>query len=245
MAKEKISVSKLENISDEEMKKRFSDHTYSVRRAPLALFLVDGKIYHFAKDDVRRKDPMTLLEGDWDFEEVENPKLKVNFYPLSKLQVNVINKKFFQSRDDFDKLSHESMFESFKFEKRRVERLGTVSFTDAMEKFDCAISCNMDYYLSHREEIKKDCKLDEFQPMSKISKFEKFLPQNYYLKQVEKGLFFKLLKDIFGDEEDEEEGKEQTVILRDFRLVLPEDEFKIGTAERGDYYIGFFYLYSW
>lgn len=219
--------SKSRSISDSKIKRRFENHKYSIWNIPCALSFAKGKLYHFGKD-VRYED---LIKAQNDsVKKVTTREIKVKLHYLSKLDVGVINKRFFHSRKDFDKLSHESMFEYHKFKEESVKRLGDLHFTNAMKTFRCEITYNFEYYLSKRKEIKED-ELDEFQLENKTDS-----------KQLEKSLLFKFLIDIFGDEKDKEEEEEQTIIFRDFHLILDDGSFQIATAERGDCYIAFFNL---
>ena len=217
----------------EEIKEKFFNGAYStMQQMPCALCLWDGKIYHIGKN-VRHHNLLKSLQSVDSIEETPSQKLQVKFYCLSSLFIHMINAKCFFTREQFDKLCHDE-WNLNDFEQSNVKKLNEISFQGALSTyFNCKISCNMEHYFAHKDEMEQD--LNE-----RLSNSQ--LKEKNSLKVLQARLLFKLLQDTFGDEKDEKEQKEQTIILRDFRLVLDMHGFKVATAERGDFYIAFFYI---
>lgn len=225
---EKIVLTESEAIA----KAKFRSGEYFLQRIPCALYLKHSQVYRMGSD-VCNEDVHALQTAIPSLKGLKIQKLKVNFYYLSELRIGVISKMFFNSRRDIDEQTFKAWFSddtSRISKKKRVDK--SVSFGDTLKKFHCKISCNMKYYLSHKHVLESDLNevLDNFQPKSAS-----------YVRKLEKKLLFKLLMNIFGDQNDEKEHKDQTIFFKDFYMLLDWSEYKIATAERGDYYITFAY----
>lgn len=82
----------------------------------------------------------------------------------------------------------------------------------------------MKYYSSNKDELKKDLGHD-------------YNREDYSLKQLEEEVFYKLCLKIFGDEKDEEEAANSTIIFRDFRILYEGWDEIYATARRGKRYL--------
>lgn len=211
---------------------------FAIRRSPCVILVEDSDISYIGKD-VYCEDVLKSLERPKDLKKAGTVKIKVDFYILSQLYVCMIDKKFFSSRNVLDKMCFESWFsphKDFPFKEENVEEFGDVTFQDAFKKFDCTILCNIDYYLNHRNEIWRYLNTSKKRGFLRHQKNDEV-----YIRDLENEILFKLLIDVLGDIKDKEEHNKKTIILRDFRFIYSFGGYRIGTSERGNHYLLFFY----
>jgi len=209
---------------------------YSLMGAPRIL-VADRYGVFVHKDGPHQDDIKSLENMDWDENHLNAPKLKASSYGDYDLTIGMISTVHFDTRELLDKLYVEDFTKDPPISK--VER---ISFEEALGLLTVSISCDMDYYLSNREEMDKDLdrKVDNFDPNNK-----------HMMKELEAELFYKQSLKIFGEDEDNddvpaEEAADQTICqkvltLKEFHLLYSDGNNKIATARRGSSYILLFY----
>ena len=151
--------------------------------------------------------------------------------------VNTINERYFDSREDLDDFY---IPKEYRRPPSSSENIDKISLQDVFKKLNVTVSCNMDYYLKHHEEMEKDL-------IRKINESELNSPK------LEQELLYTLLCKIFGDSEPNNDKLEHTpndeskfdkvFMLKDFHILSNDYNIIHATAKRGNFYLLLFFAY--
>ncbi|CAF0736543.1 unnamed protein product [Brachionus calyciflorus] len=217
---------------------------YEPEEMPRVIFAHDKKI--LIHKNVLECDAMELMMGleEMNKDMFESSKIKIDIESYGDLFVsNVIDAKYFDSREEFDHFYVEDPFIfSHQFEKKS-SYFPTISFDDILNLIELTIFIDLEYYKTKNDELEKDIgrKLDK--KLVEMTEEE--------LELLEEELFYKLMCKLYGpepngesDDVQEEKCYSKKIIFKDFR-VLSEHEYKVlATARRGDRYFTFEYITS-
>jgi hypothetical protein len=163
-------------------------------------------------------------------------KLKADSYGDWYFEIRCIKTEHFESREKLDSLYIE---ESEREGDRECHNAQRTSLQKAMQVLDVDLSCNMEYYLNHRDQIEHD--------LNRQIDFNHELDSAENHTRLEQELLFKLLCRLFVPDdisnEDDISGiskYEKAFMLDDFRLLSSDGNDYFATAQRGDYFILFF-----
>ena len=164
---------------------------------------------------------------------IETNKL-ISPYRDSEFSVGTISTEHFESREKLDSLFLKYVNKPF---SQNYEK---ISIDEAFQMLNVDVSCNMEYYLDHKEEIEKDLdrKVDESELIN--------------VNKLEQELFYNQMLKLFGTEDvpesfdeslnKEEPNYEKACMLKDFH-ILCEENFHYATAQRGNHYLVFEYAF--
>ena len=164
------------------------------------------------------------------------PKLKGDSYGEFNFMVELINTNYFDSRAKFD-----DVFEKGSSKDPSVTMIECISLEEVLKLMEVEFSCNMDYYLSNKEEMEKDLG----RQLEKLDITNKDL-----MKQLDSELLYNQVMKIFGQESVDDSAIEQSsgdetrqkfLNFREFHLLYSDGNYKIATARRGDYYVRFLF----
>ncbi len=171
---------------------------------------------------------------------MQTHKLKQSSYGDLQFHIGMIHIKHFDSREILDNLYVYKSRQSFSPNFERI------SIDKALQHFDIDLSCNMDYYLTNKNEIEKDLN-------KKIVDLD--LNNDYQMRKLEKELFYNQMCKLFGENEDTsddiikaEDGEkknnyEKAFILKGFHMLFMDGNYKYATGRRGNYYLLFSFVY--
>ena len=172
----------------------------------------------------------------WDENKVKTEKIKGESYGYWDFIVQTINSGHFNSRGELDDLFLPNEFRTV---SNCCVQLNKIAINEAFERLNVDVSCNMDYYLKHPEEIEKD--------LNREKKEDEFNSP-----RLEQELFYAQMCQIFGESETSDEleqaGKNETnfdkvFMLKDFHLLSNDGNSIYATAKRGNFYLLFFFVY--
>jgi hypothetical protein len=182
----------------------------------------------------------SLEDMDWERDKIQTYKLKETSYGDLQFKIEMINTKYFDSREMLDKL-----FVS-KDRQTPFSNMEQISIEDALKYFSIELSCNMDYYLKTNHEIEKDLNRNNVN----ID-----LNDELAMKKLEKELFYNQMLKLFGEIEatsddiiiskdgDDKIFFEKAFILKDFHMLFMDGNYRMATARRGNYYLIFNFVY--
>ena len=170
---------------------------------------------------------------------IRTKKLKASSFGDWQFHIEMINKKYFENRDQFDNEVTCNKKSDYSDECAMIER---ISIKKAIKLCHVDFSINMKYYLKNLDELKKDLKRD----ISNIN-----LNDKLSVKELEDELFYNLMCELFGDSEADDAIKpendgsiyEKTYVLKNFRIIFFDGNTMWATAERGDYYLIIFFVF--
>ncbi|CAF1051622.1 unnamed protein product [Brachionus calyciflorus] len=156
-----------------------------------------------------------------------------------QFHVEMINKYYFENRDDFD---NRIVRKDNRTDPRERVYAKRISIKNAFKLCRIDFSCNMDFYLKNLNEMKLDLK----RKIDKINLNDKNL-----LKKLEEELFYNQMCELFGDSEADDAIKpendeslyEKTYVLKDFHILYLDGNTILASAERGNYYLNIFFVY--
>jgi len=217
---------------------RFESREYSILNVPRVLEMDGTGMY--VHSDGPYQDAIKSLEAlNWEREKLLTPKLKGFGWGDYTFLISVINTKYFETREKLDGMYSEEYRKDCP-----VSNVERISFEDVLKIMTITISCNVEYYLSHRDEMEKDLgrRLKNFDANNKDM-----------MKKLEMELFYNQVVKIFGEDNDgddnvtkgeEHETVEKVLTLRDFRLLYADGNERIASTQRGNYYFLFLYITS-
>jgi hypothetical protein len=168
---------------------------------------------------------------------VRTQKLVASSYSDWTLQIAMIKREHFESRERFDTMFLDDPDEQL------YDICERISMRKACESMSVKLAANMDFYLSpnHTHELEKDLK-------RKVTDYD---------TNLESELFYNQMCDLFGKEDDEDDHLDQKdekqqqqkdnyskeYMLKEFHFCsIPNTT--VATARRGNFYIGFYYTSS-
>jgi len=208
-----------ESLSIEEIKEKFENETYSLRRVPRILEIETGGIF------INRKAPYpneleSLEDMDWERDKVQTHKLKKRSYGDLQFKIGMINTKYFESREKLD-----CLFES-KTQETLSSNFERISIENALKHFSIDLSCNMEYYMENKHELEIDLKRKDVN-IDVNNELE--------MKKIEKELFYNQMCRIFGGNNEETsddyiqepdvdgEVYSKALILKDFHMFYKDE----------------------
>ena len=222
---------KSEKTSCLEIQRKFETFKYLVLDDTTCVLEVSYSGVYVHKDGPLNQDVVKSLSGRrWNTDKVLCQKFKGSSSGGEyKFFLKLVPTNFFESREKLDAL----LSEEWRFDEPSdnllpsIETVERISFKEALKLFRVKLSCNMEYFLENRTQLGTD--------------LGRALDGEFDVKQVKDELFLKLVFNIFGPEEDDEDGQ---VSFKNFRQLHYDGNDMYGTAQRGDCYFVFHYLTS-
>ena len=146
--------------------------------------------------------------------------------------------EYFRSRETFDELVLEKELRSFGIECIPGDK---ISIREALKKMEVSISVNMEYYKQNKSELDED--------YGDVISHNIDTNNEHELKRIEQVLFYKLMCNIIGKENDDDcvniDGVEvlhdKSFMIRDFNILSNDCNQVFASATRDNFYL---YLYS-
>jgi hypothetical protein len=158
-----------------------------------------------------------------------NHKLKASSYGDWELIIYKVKMEHFDSREEFDDKCVDDHQQS---ERGNISQ---ISIQKALlESFDLTLSCNMEYYLTKVNQLKRDLKHD--------IDIDECLKSSQTIQKLEEELFYNQMYAILGEEEDDDYSElineeeslfEKSFVLKDYREFFFRDSWKFATCKRG------------
>jgi hypothetical protein len=225
------------------LKAQFESKKYNISDIPRVLEMENEEVF-INKKGLYPNELESLLQKNNNLEEthlVLAKKLKAVSCGDWQFHLGMINIMHFESRDKFDNMLMQIYETSISTKIKNIER---ISIQNALEHYiDVTFSIDMDYYLQNRNEIEID--LDR-----KVSDFD--LKDDLTRTRIEQELFYKQMCSIIGVMEDDDgimskddnNIYDKSYFLKDFRLLSDKYGSIHATAQRGRYFLVFFYVSS-
>jgi hypothetical protein len=227
-------------------KSQFESKTYNILDIPRILEMENDEVF-VNKKGLYPNELESLQKNDnWEERDlVLTKKLKAVSCGDWQFHLGMINKIHFESRDKFDSLLRQK-YEITK-SNEEVKNIEQITIQNALKQhFGIKFSINMDYYLQKKNKIETELN-------HKVSDFD-LKDDDFARKRIEQELFYKQMCSIIGVMEDDD-GRivvskdediiyEKSFILKDFRLLADICGRLHATAQRGNYFLVFFYVSS-
>ena len=223
-------------------KEQFKTKKYKMSDIPRVLEIENDEVF-VNKKGLYPNELESLQKNVENWEEsdfVLTEKLKASSLGDWQFNLGMINITHFESRDKFDNILMQNYELTISKDIKNIER---ISIQSALKHLGITFSINMDYYLQNRNKIETE--LDR-----KISVFD--LKDDLSRTRIEQELFYTQMCNIIGVMEaddqimskNEDTIYEKSFILKDFRLLADDCGFVHATAQRGSYFLVFFYVSS-
>ena len=219
------------------IREKFEKGIYRLNRIPRILSMSPLGVY-INKNAPHLNEIENFEALKWPEDKILTQKFKVSSYGYWDFMIEMVNSEYFESREIFDKMFVEE-------DDRTVSDMcgiiiKQISIDEALKTmFIIDMSCNMDYYLSHQDDLENELN-------------RKVDLENENLKKLEKEIFYKQMCNLFGGEEEydkiqpsntDETFYEKAFMLRDFCMISNDGNDILASALRGKYYLllEFFY----
>lgn len=188
-------------------------------------------------NDIHQNETQMLEGVGWTEGIIQTKKLKTTSYGDYMLLIDLINTKYFNSREELDVLVPSDVIGMNINKKEIITK--QISFEEALKLLTVSISCDIEYYLENLKELENDLG----------RKVENTIGEEA-VKNLEKELLYNIGLKIFGKEDfgcDDgfyEKFGEKSIMFTDFHLLCKTGNNIIATAKRGNYYVIFDYRTS-
>lgn len=227
-----------------EIRTKFESGKYEVVEAPNILQIDYSGVYEHKNGLVQNVIQSLERQQRWKEERMLNNKLKAHGYGEYDLSIGFINTKYFESRDEFDRLYSKEWTCSDNEGEEDLDYSGKYKIMDRISleqallyAFKITFSCDMEHYLSNREEMEQDLgrKLEELD-----------VNDEALMKSMEADLFRKQVVKIFGEDwgNGDEETLQSGVTFNDFKVLHDDGNYMHASAIREDYYFIFYFVTS-
>ena len=233
---------------DESIRLQFENYVYSLRFVPQVLgmsvegvFVDNNAPYtplNMIKFIEQRRQPGRQPKKN----RVQTNKLKARGSGDWSLGVCTVNRSFFRSREAFENVM---LSQDLRDDNDLCDILfAKISIREAMERMFVECSCDMEYYLSHRNELEVDLGRQlapDFNPSDVKA-----------VKKLEQELFYENMCKIFGQENDDDLVKvdnaevlyNKSFRLRDFRFLSYDGNDMYAIGIRDSFYLLFYFSCS-
>jgi hypothetical protein len=239
---------------DEEIKEKFVKGIYKLSSIPRIIEIEAGGIY------INRKAPFpneleSLEDMDWENDKLQIHNLKAKGYGDFGFKIGMINTKYFDDREALDSLYISKIRQT---SSSNIER---ISIENALEHFSIQLSCDMDYYMKNKHELENDLKRPvisyDANNIDEMKKLEKELLYNQMCKifgqsKVAPSMCFfaplvgqSMEDDIIRPDDNGLDGQlfDKAFIIKDFKMLYRDGNYRNATARRGNYYLLFSFVY--
>ncbi|CAF1119934.1 unnamed protein product [Adineta steineri] len=200
------------------IKEKFERNIYSLDCIPRILDM-DAPGIFINKNGSYPDEIESLEDMDWERDKLLTPKLIATSYGDWECTIGMINIKHFENR----------------------EKLDDMFIDKTMKLLRIKFSCDMNWYLNNQNAIEEDLQRQVL-PLD--------LNNEYSMKKLEQELFYKQMCKLFGEIEDDDNKPqdddtiyEKCFILKDFHMLHSYENYKFASAQRGNYYLLFSFVY--
>ncbi|CAF1073081.1 unnamed protein product [Brachionus calyciflorus] len=221
------------NLDDVKVKEKFEKQEYTLDSIPRLVLMNHTGVY-VNKNAPYPNEIESLENFDFEKSKIKFDQLQVKSYGCWQLAVAMISSKYFESRAKFDELyTNEVEIEHI---DTRLEKADRISIAKAFESmFNVKMSLNLELY-------KKNKNVMEYYLNCNVNKME-----NKSLNQIkENEMFYEEMSKIFVFRwylDEDQNTKEKTHMLTNFRMLFNDGNSKLATAERNGFFLIFDYLY--
>ena len=215
----------------------FKRGTYSLKRVPRVLE-VDCSGVYVHKDGPYQDEIKALEDMDWEGDRILTPKLKGNSCGDFTFLAGVIQTKHFDNREELNALYSKDYKQD-----DPVTVFERISLVDGLKLLSVDMSCNMDYYMTNRQEMENDLgrRVENLDINSKE-----------FMGGLEAEVFYNQMIKIFGDDDDNDDdvvstecnGHQKSLTFREFHLLYSDGNDKIATARRASRYVLLYFTTS-
>ena len=222
-------------------KEQFESQEYDMFSIPRVLDMDNDKV-SINKKGLYPNELESMLKNEEDWEDsdlVLTEKLKVSSCGDWQSHIDMINKIHFESRDKFDNILMRRCKLTIPKDIKNIER---ISIQNALKQLYITLTINMDYYLEDRNRIETELNRKISDLDLKDDKTRKRIEQELFYAQMCKIIGVAETDDNIDDLTNEDTIYEKSFVLKDFRLLADDGNFMHATAQRGNYYLVFFYV---
>ncbi|CAF1290022.1 unnamed protein product [Adineta steineri] len=219
------------------IKEKFERKIYSLDCIPRILDM-DAPGIFINKNGPYPDEIESLEDMDWERDKLLTPKLIATSYGDWKCTIGMINIKHFENREKLDDMFIDKSERTI---SRNCSNFQRISIDKAMKLLKIKFSCDMNWYLNNQSAIEEDLQRQVL-PLD--------LNNEYLMKKLEQELFYKQMCKLFGEMEDDDNKPqdddtiyEKCFILKDFDMLHSYENYKFASAQRGNYYLLFNFVY--